>query len=289
MNPAMTIVSMKKIRCWLRNFMLQRIGAYFPSLVVDRLETLWFSTKRYPVPARESSVLALSRRRQMVVSEGQCEVYQWGKSIKKVLLVHGWNGRATQLGAIVNPLLAEGYEIIGFDAYGHGASSGNCCTLFAYLHGIQQLVNDFGEFDTVVAHSFGGLAVARAIQLGMISPKSVVYVAVPTSLLALFLGFSRQLNLPVQVQNALSMKIQRRLSASVWEEITMANMTKHVSQPTLIFHDCQDQQLPIDVATDYIKADGRLKFCVTNGLGHNRILRDEVVIQSIKTFITTNS
>jgi esterase/lipase len=43
-------------------------------------------------------------------------VYQYGQSDKKVLLVHGWSGRGTQLVKIADALLKSGYSTISFDA-----------------------------------------------------------------------------------------------------------------------------------------------------------------------------
>jgi alpha-beta hydrolase superfamily lysophospholipase len=49
-------------------------------------------------------------------------VYQYGQSDKKVLLVHGWSGRGTQLVKIADALLKSGCSTISFDAPAHGKS-----------------------------------------------------------------------------------------------------------------------------------------------------------------------
>jgi alpha-beta hydrolase superfamily lysophospholipase len=44
--------------------------------------------------------------------------------VKKILLVHGWSGRGTQLFKIADELLKQGYSTISFDAPAHGKSPG---------------------------------------------------------------------------------------------------------------------------------------------------------------------
>ena len=68
-----------------------------------------------------------SVQKSIEVSEIQKEIvlYEYGKSNKKVLLVHGWSGRGTQLVKIADELLKMGYMTISFDAPAHGKSKGN--------------------------------------------------------------------------------------------------------------------------------------------------------------------
>src|SRR5438105_1441963 len=52
-------------------------------------------------------------------------VYRWGKADRRILLVHGWGGKAAQFFSFVGPLLENGFEVIAFDAPAHGLSSGS--------------------------------------------------------------------------------------------------------------------------------------------------------------------
>src|SRR3989304_6214218 len=50
------------------------------------------------------------------------ELEMYSKSSKKILLVHGWSGRGTQLFKIADELVKTGYSTISFDAPAHGKS-----------------------------------------------------------------------------------------------------------------------------------------------------------------------
>jgi pimeloyl-ACP methyl ester carboxylesterase len=80
---------------------------------------------------REDAILEgadISRLRIVPGTENDVEeiaVYHWGKGGRRILLVHGWGGKAAQFFSFVGPLLDAGFEVIAFDAPAHGASSGS--------------------------------------------------------------------------------------------------------------------------------------------------------------------
>jgi hypothetical protein len=77
---------------------------------------------KHKIPKRELEMDTNSNQQLIKVPsiEKSIMVYQYGNSDKKVLLVHGWSGRGTQLFKIADALLKEGYATISFDAPAHG-------------------------------------------------------------------------------------------------------------------------------------------------------------------------
>ena len=105
------------------------------------------------------------------------KVWSWGEG-PTVLLVHGWNGRATQLGAFVEPLLARGYRVVAFDAIGHGESAGKQSSLPEFANCIRQIADELGGVYAIVAHSLGGAATTFALAYGLRAER-LVYVSHP--------------------------------------------------------------------------------------------------------------
>lgn len=91
-------------------------------------------------------------------------VYQYGTSNKKILLVHGWSGRGTQLVKIAENLLNLGFTTISFDAPAHGKSSGNNTILNEFTECILELENKYCSFEFAIAHSLGGMSLLNAIK-----------------------------------------------------------------------------------------------------------------------------
>jgi alpha-beta hydrolase superfamily lysophospholipase len=79
--------------------------------------------------------------------------------VKKVLLVHGWSGRGTQLFKIADELLKQGYSTISFDAPAHGKSPGKTTIMVDFITTILEIEKQFGPFDAAIGHSLGGMSV----------------------------------------------------------------------------------------------------------------------------------
>src|SRR5205085_10246750 len=92
---------------------------------------LFTSPRRHPRPAREAAVLATARAVTLdVVTRAtgrdraqRLAAWRWGTG-PTILLVHGWEGRGAQLGALVEPLVDAGFSVLTFDGPAHGDSSG---------------------------------------------------------------------------------------------------------------------------------------------------------------------
>jgi alpha-beta hydrolase superfamily lysophospholipase len=80
---------------------------------------------------------------------------------KRVLLVHGWSGRGTQLFKIADELLKQGYSTISFDAPAHGKSPGKTTIMVDFITTIE-INKQFGPFDAAIGHSLGGMSVLNA-------------------------------------------------------------------------------------------------------------------------------
>nr|MBA3542137.1 hypothetical protein [Deltaproteobacteria bacterium] len=96
-------------------------------------ERLFTSPRRHPRPDREKAILATARPFTVDVAlrsprwrghHIDVAAWRWGHG-PTVLLVHGWEGRGSQLGSFVEPLVAAGLSVVAFDAPAHGDSAGN--------------------------------------------------------------------------------------------------------------------------------------------------------------------
>src|SRR6185503_15435757 len=97
---------------------------------------------------------------------GELAVQRWGKG-PLVILVHGWNGRGSQLGGFVQPLVDAGFQVVAFDAPGHGGPRGASSSLVRFADAFDAVVDAtrpfFQPLAAVVAHSMGGAAVTYAL------------------------------------------------------------------------------------------------------------------------------
>src|SRR5262245_8871266 len=164
---------------------LQTAYIFSEELGVGLAERWFTSPRRHRRPDREREVLATGwpfaidvtlRAPRWRGQRRRVAAWRWGHG-PTVLLVHGWEGRGSQLGALVEPLLRAGLSVVAFDAPGHGDSPGRRLYLADLADCIADIARAVGPLHGIVAHSFGAAAVLLAHQRGAVDARRNVMIA----------------------------------------------------------------------------------------------------------------
>jgi alpha-beta hydrolase superfamily lysophospholipase len=78
--------------------------------------------KFYPYRAHEKDILETAFVTDYAFSKGNIKMYKWSGGPKKILVIHGWEGRVTHFSMLIQHLIKAGYTVYGFDAPSHGLS-----------------------------------------------------------------------------------------------------------------------------------------------------------------------
>ncbi len=265
------------------------IGRLSPALAGRLAYKLWFTPTRFKTPASERKALDSAQIEYLRISDHDIVTFSWGQSKladrPTILLVHGWSGRGTQLGSFVEPLQSAGYRVISFDAPAHGKSSGKQTNLYEVADVILGLQQHYGEFDSVITHSFGGQCTAVAVQKGL-KTNSIVSICPPATTFGLVEKFASTLRLTEATKTNMINRIETRFDKNIWKNICMQNTVKEISTPGMVIHDAHDTDIPWEEGQAVAYAWNNAPFKITSGLGHRRILKDKDVIESAISFIT---
>ncbi|GHH60297.1 alpha/beta hydrolase [Kitasatospora indigofera] len=225
---------------------------------------------------------------ELTVHGKRVVAYRWGDGARPVLLLHGWQSRASRYAALVPRLRALGLTPVSFDAPGHGDSGGRTTTILEYREAIRRMQDRYGTFDSVVAHSFGVTCAFLALREGARAGR-LVAVAGVSEFGYLPARFSAGLGLHPRVERELRRRIEQELFAGtddVWEHFDAAHDPAAVPLPILAVHDEGDAVARIGQAHRLKAAYGdRLELLTTRGLGHSRILAAPAVIDNIVGFL----
>jgi len=105
------------------------LSSLAPRLASHLAERMFLTPPRPRRPAGERTLIASAHARTVPIGAGShVQTWTWGKG-PRVLLVHGWGGRGSQLGAFVEPLVSCGFSVVAFDAPGHGESGTGLVTI----------------------------------------------------------------------------------------------------------------------------------------------------------------
>ena len=235
---------------------------------------------------REEAILeraAVSRFKIVPGTENDVEevaVYRWGEADRRVLLVHGWGGKAAQFFSFVGPLLESGFEVIGFDAPAHGSSSGTFASGPAFARAARMVMEGKGPIHGIVAHSLGAAGSAIALAQGLTAER-VVFLA-PAAFIKLLLEEFIRLR---QIPEPVAIELRQRFAARYLAEIvSVPLMVKVLRIPVLIFHDPNDREIPF-LHGEAIAAAWPGAELVPASVGHWRIMRDQSVIERTVNFL----
>lgn len=260
------------------------IGPVLPRLMSRWAHKLWLSTYRYPAPARELRLIK-SATPFMVKSEGRdIQAWHWGEQGPLVLLVHGWNGRGAQLGSFVPVLLKHGYQVLTFDAPGHGETSGKNTTVFEIASAILALNEARGPIHSVICHSFGGVSTSVAIKQGF-NVDRAVYIAPPANLKSMTESFTSMVKMPRAVTQYFDQRLETDYGENIWESVSPEHIVRQFRFPGLVIHDRDDQDVPWQSGERVAHAWPNAGFFMSIGLGHRRVLRDKNIIAMCAEFI----
>jgi len=210
------------------------------------------------------------------------KAWSWGEG-PTILLVHGWNGRATQLGAFVSPLMTRGYRVVAFDAFGHGESPGNYLSLPELATCIRQVTDELGGVYGIVAHSLGGAATTFALAKGL-EIERAVFVSPPADPREFLAAFSAALGVSDEVRTLTMRGLEERVGTAI-EGMRATALAPSMRTPLLVIHDRDDKEVPARVGQSIVEAWPGAELILTRGLGHQRILRDATVTHFAVRFI----
>ncbi|MEU6881776.1 alpha/beta hydrolase [Streptomyces sp. NPDC046712] len=237
----------------------------------------------------EEPLFAEARTGRLRVNGKSVVTYAWGDGARPVLLVHGWSSRASRLSAFVEALRAQGYSPVTFDAPGHGASEGRASNILEYRRIIRELHAEHGDFEAVVAHSFGVLAALFALRDGVRTGRFVGIGGVGRFDL-LVEEFRAGWGLSDRTVRRLRRHVERTLfrgEPDIWQRLNATHAPAELDAPVLLFHDDTDDMVPLAHSRATAEAHGdRAHLIVTHGLGHRRILAAPEVVAETLRFVT---
>jgi pimeloyl-ACP methyl ester carboxylesterase len=200
-----------------------------------------------------------------------------------VLLVHGWEGRGTQLGRFVEPLMQAGFRVIALDLPAHGESAGTRTDLIECTEALRKAGRDLGPLAGVVTHSFGGAITTLALERGL-AAQSVVLIASPSSIHDVLRRFEGLIGLGAAAARAFRTAIERQTRVKL-EDVEIFERVAGLQVPALIVHDRGDREVPFHDAERLAARWPNATLLATDHLGHRRILKDEHVIRQSVAFI----
>ena len=274
----------------LRIPILIRFGVWLSQQLSTSLATqvalyLFFRPQRFKRPVREQEMHEHALQTSCYVPEIDkvVQVFRFAGKGSKVLLLHGWSGRGTQLFAFADELRKSNTEVVTFDMPAHGQSLGNKTNIVELVACIKEVHAKYGPFDHAIAHSMGSMALLRALRDG-IPMKSAAIIGSGDKIRNVFYRFSEQLQFSDKVTDRMMQTVEKQFGMNL-ESYSSSMSLEHLKMPLLIVHDKDDKETHFAYSKDLHEIANNSELLLTTGLGHHRILRDSKTVQRIIQFI----
>jgi pimeloyl-ACP methyl ester carboxylesterase len=217
---------------------------------------------------------------------GDLAGWSWGEG-PVVILLHGWNGRGSQMGLLAQTIAVSGFRAVAFDAPAHGRSPGRRTNLLNLSAALVDVAEGLPDLHGIVGHSFGALAISyRWAELPNLN--RLVMVSPPAETKFYSRMFIEAIGANNRVHEAMTEIYERRFDIT-WDDLTVENLAPELDTPLLVVHDRSDRQAPFSHGERTRDTWARARLHETEQLGHMRILRDEKVAAVITDFMTTEA
>jgi len=269
------------VRCFAKT--LELISTRLASFFGIRL---FITPVNFPIPKREQYMLKSAQKKRLHIPEikKEIEILSYGYSKKKVLLVHGWSGRSTQLFAFADKLLENGFMVISFDGPAHGKSTGRTTMMPEFLKTIEKINTTFGPFEAAIGHSFGATSLYNAAAT-FLDIKTFIAIGSGDRISEIISNFAKNLYLKEKSAKKIQSGLEKKWVIHL-DDFSSSTVAKKIKIPVLVVHDKTDGDVPVSCAYKIRQNLEKGSLFITNGLGHTKILRNnEVVHKSIKFII----
>lgn len=172
---------------------------------------------------------------------GGIQAYEYapdrGGNGRSVLLAHGWTSEASFMAAFIEPLRQKGFRVVAFDLPAHGHSQRRWASLIDCAHAFHAVAEATGPFDSVVAHSLGGLIALMVADgappiAGRVLAGRYVLIATPNRLEAFTRDFARHEGLPDQARRSFERHLERVGHRSL-ESVSAASYLQASGRPEI--------------------------------------------------------
>ena len=243
--------------------------------------SLFTTPRRHRTPEWEQHLRASARTWR---TSGDLHLWEWGALARRpIVLIHGWEGRGTQLGKFAEPLIVAGHRVIALDGPAHGRSGGKRAHPIAFAEALLELQAEVGPFHGVVAHSMGAASTGVALHRGLTAER-VALLGGPASLPEVLNRFTALIGIEPRVARHMRERLATVTGAHP-DEVDIRSTGAQFKVPALIVHDRHDAEVPV--------GDGRLiadhwpkaTYLEVDVGGHRRMLKAPEVIAAVTSFM----
>jgi pimeloyl-ACP methyl ester carboxylesterase len=287
-NKAERVPTISKWQLHLVRLSFKTLGSIFPNKIAQKAVDI-FSTPRWKAKhLRTDSIIDSAKTLDFPFEGHTVKLYEWGKKDAPIiLLAHGWESRGTALRMFIPHLLKKGYQVVAFDALGHGDSTGVKNNLPTNARTIAAVIGHYGGIYGAICHSFGCSSIIYAQQFvdNSIEIEKLVFLAVPHNTQKIIDNYLHLFQVPNTIREKFYSILKKNNVVPI-EKMDVSKAYREVKvKDLLLVHDRHDEITSLDAAEKVVHHWDNAKLLITEGYGHFRLAKNPDVLKRIIDFI----
>ena len=265
---------------------LLRILEFMHPYLGMRLAAFFFARPyKYKLPTREIPVMTKAQKSSVYIKKLGKNVfcYHWKGKGPKIILMHGWSGRATNFYLIIKALMQLDYDIYAFDAPAHGKSRGLTTNLPEFIVTLDSLLKHWGPFEVILGHS-GGAFASSHVCANHPEVQKLILISPFDKAIDIFKKYFELIGLGDRARKLMLDYFHRKTNKKI-SSFSSSISAQSINANCMIIHDKNDREVELYNSINIENNLKKGKLVVTSGLGHRRILRDNIVIDDIVNFL----
>jgi len=224
--------------------------------------------------------------------KGKKIALSWGQG-PVVILVHGWEGRSTQMAPMAKALANQGFQAIALDYTGHGLSQGRQSGFNEFIDDLaalhQHVVNRISpNIEAMVGHSAGGLCMMASRLFNDFTVNKYVVLCAPSAPYPAVASLRKALKVSEEVLSLVQDDIAKCFKTD-WQTLLdgMAYNKRFDDEKLLLIYDQDDTMVDHNEAQKIQRIFHGANTFKTQGNGHIKLLWDEAVIHQVCDFVSS--
>ena len=232
----------------------------------------------------KSNIFALSTKKIVKFNGLDIVTYRWQGNNGKVLIIHGWEGRATNFESIIKELVNQRFDVTIFDAPSHGSSAKSDTTMKDFGEFAQHLLKST-DIDYVITHSFGAVPCSFTLSENCIDLKKIIFIAPPDHFTDWINDVAKLIGINQKIIDITLEKFKKDYDMNPYE-MSVSRWIKNVNNiEGLIIHGEKDKITPLERAINVNSSWQGSRLEVIPNIGHFKILDSKNTTKKILKYL----
>ena len=245
-----------------------------PEKAAQKAFTIFTKVRKGRVSPHQKEYLDPVKHERIHLLGHTIQTYNWPGKKETVLLIHGWESNTWRWHKLLEKLTKADYNVIAFDAPGHGYSSGEYLYVPLYAEVLEHMIQTYKP-DHLIGHSVGGMTILfNEYENPNDIIEKIVTIASPSEFHEIIGHFQELLGLSDRMLKALEEYVKNRFGFTI-REFSSSKFVLSNTKKGLLFHDRWDKITPYHASEKVHAVWKESTLISTEGLGHS-MHQDEV-------------